>query len=161
MNGYRDRDNNLRLDSLFLEKNTSDMVEIYTLDTYTKKGIKSLHSIYLNSINDYDFAIKAFNNSFEQFRKLKELDWFNEKLNEWKLEKELKVESERRYALEALAAEGQIAAIKELNMMDSKNAATKKGRPSEEEIRRRLEEDERLQSKLKTMKSRFKLASNG
>lgn len=167
MNGFRDKEGLLRLDSLFFETNKSDLVEIYTLESFKRNGLPSLHEIYMNAVNDYDFAIKAFNGSFEQFKKLCLQDWFMVGTDNfvgfaaWREEKKLKLDAELRYALEAAKSEGNIVAIKELNAMNNKVEDRGRGRPSDAEIEKKLNRDERYIEKVKKMKERLKMASNG
>lgn len=167
MNGHRDREGKFRLESLFLETNKSDLVELYTLEPFKKNGLPSLHVLYMETINEYDFAMKAFNNSFEQFKKLCLQDWFMVGtddfigFNAWKEEKRLKLDADLRYSLEAAKAEGNITAIKELNAMNNKIEERGRGRPSDAELEKKLSRDERYIEKVRKMKERLKMASNG
>lgn len=137
---YVDTMNRPRTESLFLETiRGNEMAEkyppVYTMKTFDRRGCKSAYLIYMNSINEYDAAMKIVGD-MRHWRKLCGLKWFMEGsdeksfdgLSQWRADKALKDQYEALTLLKEQAEDGSVTAQKILLEMTSKSKSSTKGR---------------------------------
>lgn len=148
---YIGHDGRYRTDSLFVERITKHHGKIKLSPVYTlserqeKDGVKSLYDIFINSVDEYDFAIKAFG-SKAHLDKLKEIKWFNESwrgfrgfrgYNAWLDDMSERDISLGKQVLMQRAREGDTSAARKLiDMNKPNNTKQGAGRPKKEDIKR-------------------------
>lgn len=94
---------------------------MYTLKVEESHGLPSAYQIYMNSIDEYDAAIKIAGN-MANWRKLERADWFlngvpevgHEGLAQWRRDMELRDKSIAKAQLQDKALEGNVAAMTKL-----------------------------------------------
>lgn len=146
---YLEKSGQFRTDSLFFERiakrhKQQGIKPLYCLSERQDKGeCKRLYEIFINSVDEYAFAIKAFGCK-AQLDKLKEIKWFREGwvgcktfrgYNAWLEDMRERDASTAKRVLIEKTLDGDISAAKKLADM-SKPAAGTKGRPKKEDIRR-------------------------
>jgi hypothetical protein len=124
---------------------------LYTLCTRDKGEYKSLYQIYMDSSDDYEFAMTAFK-SWGQFQYLLSKEWFRKPYAKigfpgfdcWVAEKKAKEVSVLNTWLKAKAAEGNVIAMKTLkDGLVEKNPVGRPRKPQEnlnEEDKKMLED---------------------
>lgn len=136
------RYNSMRTRSLFLETNLNPeetgYAPIYTLSEEEKEGLPSAYQIFMDSVDEYDFAMRLVG-SMRHFRKLLNSKWFMEGctghsgFESWREDKKQRERSKNKQRLEALAEQGNVQAIKELQRVWEKENGTRTvGRPKKE-----------------------------
>lgn len=137
-----------RTDSLFVERiakrhKSKGQQAVYSLsERQEKDNCPKLYDIFINSVDEYDFAIKAFG-SKGQLDKLKNIKWFTEGwqgcltfrgYNAWLDDmRERDLSTAKRVLLEK-AMDGDVSAAKKL--ADMNKTVYTKGRPKKEDITR-------------------------
>lgn len=145
---YLEANGHFRIDSLFAERIAKRHRNVGTKPAYflaerpRDKDAVTLYSVFINAVDEYDFAIKAFG-SKAHLNKLKEISWF---MNGWPgclsfqgytawledmAERDLSLGKE---VLIARAKEGDVSAAKKL--VDMNRTPNAKGRPKKEDIQR-------------------------
>jgi len=128
-----------RTRSLFREMSyqVKDHDPIYTLKEVDPQGeLPSLHKMYMDIADpsEYLFALAAFG-SWRHFVHLCKLDWFEEYVERYRDELEIKLRSEAIKSLEFHArGKGGTPAAKFLAQAGWRSTGSKRGRPSNEEI---------------------------
>lgn len=122
---YVDTMNRPRTESLFLETCRSDIAEkfppVYTMKGDSKKGCQSAYQIYMNSVNEYEAAMKIVGD-MRHWRRLCGLKWFMEGseekafdgLRQWREDKAMKDQAELMQLLKEQAENGNVNAQKTL-----------------------------------------------
>jgi hypothetical protein len=129
-----------RTQSLFREFYIKDVKPLWTLkDEDPANELPSLKQLYLEVADptEYQFALEAFGN-WKQWLKIKASKAIGPYLEDWPLELELKLRSEgiQEVILEAQGGKSKFNAAKFLANADWKGTASKRGRPSKEEVER-------------------------
>ena len=141
----------------------------YTLRTRDYEGTdikgniiiyKSLYQIYMDSRDEYQFAMRAFN-SYQQFNLLLNYDWFIEGrskkafagINGWREEKEARDKSVNLKRITELADMGNVQSIKLLEERYKDTKPKEKGTPQEKQ--RALKESEEVKGYLDRAKLRL------
>lgn len=156
-----------RTDSLFVERiakrhKNQGTTPVYCLnERQSVKDCPQLYSIFMESADEYDFAIKAFG-SKGHLDKLKEVKWFTEGwqgcvtfrgYNAWLEDMKERDASIGKKVLIEKAQDGDVTAAKKL--IDMHKQAASKGRPKKEDIareaRQAAEEKDILESSLKRL----------
>lgn len=137
-----------RTDSLFVERlakrhKNRGITPVYCLnERQSVKDCPQLYSIFMESADEYDFAIKAFG-SKGHLDKLKEVKWFTEGwqgcvtfrgYNAWLEDMKERDASIGKKVLIEKAQDGDVNAAKKLIDMHKQTAS--KGRPKKEDITR-------------------------
>lgn len=167
---YLDNNNNPRTDSLFVERiaqrhRDAGFKPVYSIaERGEKQGCKNLYDIFISSVDEYDFAIKAFG-SKHHLDKLKNIKWFMESwrgcpsfrgYSAWLEDMDERDASIGKKVLIEKAREGDTSAAKKLIDM-SKPAKTGAGRPRKEDVKREsvrlAEEQNDIQSDLDRLHS--------
>lgn len=157
--------------NLFYEFNKTrhdDYPPVYTMREDTWKGLPSAYLIYMYSDSEYEAAMKLVGSWHHWERLLKSRpfcegmdngeQWVG--LNAWREEKELKDQAHAYNQLKTSAAAGNVQAQKMI--FDGKKTATKRGRPSKDDIKAAAAEQAELTRELKDDLKRIKLvAKNG
>ena len=114
--------------SLFVEaqdwavKKKGKIKPIYSLTEYEREGCPSAYQIYMNSVDEYEAAMKLVG-SMRHWRKLCELDWFMngihdnamcEGLLQWREDMRLRDSSRAKRQLVLAASEGDTASARKL-----------------------------------------------
>ena len=151
MNKYKDDQNRYLTRALF--KETSDLMSRkkfspeFTLKEHDIKGYKSMRALYLSydDPTEYTFAIEVLG-SWDHWQKLSNCTWFKDDyLEPWRFELEIKLRAQGINVMKGLALDKNKDAAKWL--AQGGWGATKRGRPSKEEvegerkIRARLKDD--------------------
>ena len=135
---YKDKMGRWRTQSLFKEfylSNRDEYPPVFTLKEYEDGGLPSMRQLFL-SYNDptgYMFA-KEILRSYEHWRKLCSLAWFQEHLVMWKEELEIKLVSDGLLKLKELSKGTDGSALKASTYLIEKGWEPKKGRPKKEDI---------------------------
>ena len=79
-NLLRDEDGHVKTQKLFVEFTEKGEVPLFTLRDSVYQGYPSAYQIYMNSIDEYDAAIKLVG-SMAHWRKLCKLGWFLKKIH--------------------------------------------------------------------------------
>lgn len=139
----------------------------FTMRDYEYKGFVSLKQIYMNSVDEYDCAMKAFNSWDNWVYLLKDQYFMNGPgktknnwagIAQWREEKRLSDQSMAKRTVIDLAARGNFAAAKML--YDNTIEKVGPGRPTKEKVLEKItEEAEKTQQVIADMK-RIRLAVN-
>lgn len=157
--------------NLFYEFNKSrheDYPPLYTMREQPWKGLPSAYQIYMYSENEYEAAMKLVGswNHWQRLLKstpfVKGLDdrsmWVG--LDAWREEKEIRDQAIAYNQLRTSAAEGNVQAQKMI--FEGMKKASKRGRPSKDEVKAAAKEQAELTRELKSDLKRIKLvAENG
>ena len=135
---YKDKLGRWRTQSLFKEFYTPNREEyppIFTLKEYDEGGLPSMRQLFLgcNDPTGYVFA-KEILRSYEHWRKLCSLPWFQEHLTAWKEELEIKLVSDGLLKLKDISRGTDGSALKASIYLIEKGWEPKKGRPKKEDI---------------------------
>lgn len=164
---YLEQTGHYRTDSLFKERiakrhKNRGTKAVYTLtEREPAKGYEKLYDIFINSADEYDFAIKAFG-AKGHLDKLKEISWFMEGwqgcpsfrgYNAWLDDMKERDASIGKKVLIERAQDGDVTAAKKL--IDLHKQTASKGRPKKEDIQReaakRAEEKTDIEEDLKRL----------
>jgi hypothetical protein len=162
---FMDKSNRPRTESLFLEtcrpKTARKYEPVYTLRSYERNGLPSAYQIYMDSINEYEAAIRLVGD-MRHWRKLCSLKWFMDGVEEqqfdglaqWRVDKAAKDQAEALYLLKQNAEGGNVTAQRTL--LDAAKQAKEVGRPKKEkEVKAAKEEREaKVLDLLKLIKSK-------
>lgn len=147
---YLEQNGQFRTDSLFFERiagrhKKAGTEPVYCLSERQDKGdCKRLYEIFIAAVDEYDFAIKAFN-SKAHLDRLKDISWF---MNGWPGCKTFRGYSawledmrERdasiaKTVLVERAREGDVSAARKLSDMSKPAKTGTAGRPKKEDIKR-------------------------
>ena len=152
--------------ALFYETNTNPekFAPVYTLRKEEFKGLPSAYQIYMSAVDEYAAALELVGD-FNAWQKLCGTKWFMDGknvsetgfdgLNAWRAEKLLKEDSELKRKLLALAAEGNVQAIKTLH----KPLHETRGRPSKKEINQQTKQFVDSKEKINSLYDRFKVVN--
>jgi len=147
---YLERNGQFRTDSLFVERiakrhKKAGTTAVYCLsERMNNKDVSRLYDIFINSVDEYDFAIKAFG-SKAHLDKLKELKWFNEGwagcatfrgYAAWLEDMQERDRSLAKQVLVTRAKEGDVSAAKKLADMNKPVKGVSAGRPKAADIKR-------------------------
>lgn len=147
---YLETNGQFRTDSLFVErihrkKNNEGIIPVYTLsEREESKEYKSLYEVFINSLDEYDFAMKAFK-SKAHLDHLKGLKWFRESFrglgsfrgyDAWLEDMRERDASIAKKVLMDKAADGDVSAAKKLADMSKPAVKSTAGRPKKEDIKR-------------------------
>lgn len=102
---------------------------LYTLKVEDAHGLPSAYRIYMNSIDEYDAAIKLVGN-MKNWRQLENASWFmngipemgHEGLKQWRKDMEARDKSIAKAQLQDKALEGNVAAMTKLYNISPKKA---------------------------------------
>lgn len=145
---YLEQTGAYRTDSLFKERiakrhKNKGLKAVYALTERDAVGdCKKLYDIFINSVDEYDFAIKAFG-SKGHLDKLKQVGWFMagwqgcvsfRGYNAWLEDMEHRDQSLGKRILMEKAEDGDVSAAKKL--VDMYKTTASKGRPKKEDITR-------------------------
>lgn len=117
-----DSRNRRKTASLFAEKNRTDEESVFTLRDYHEPGgLPSLYALYMDSIDEADFAMKAFG-GLPQWSNLLKSTWFMEGdadnphvgVNQWRQDKAALDASKAKKVLLDKMADGDLQAAKVL-----------------------------------------------
>lgn len=138
---YVDTMNRPRTESLFVETVRPEIAEkfppVYTMRSSDRDGCKSAYQIYMNSVNEYDAAMKIVGD-MRHWRRLCGLKWFMEGsdekafdgLRQWREDKAMKDQAELVTLLKEQAENGNVNAQKTLyDITVGKDKKTGVGRP--------------------------------
>lgn len=156
-----------RTDSMFVERiakrhKNRGLEPVYCLsERQDVKGLPRLYNIFIESTDEYDFALKAFGNK-GHLDKLKDIAWFRDGwqgcqtfrgYNAWLADMDERDASIGKKVLIEKAQDGDVAAAKKL--IDMHKSANTKGRPKKEDIKReavkRAEEKTDIEEDLKRL----------
>ena len=147
---YMDKSNRPRTESLFLEtcryQTARKYDPVYTLRSYERKGLPSAYQIYMNSINEYEAAMKIVG-CMRHWRKLCSLNWFMEGIEEqqfdglaqWRIDKAAKDQAEALHLLRENAEAGNVTAQRTL--LEASKQSKEVGRPKKEKDTKTLKEE--------------------
>lgn len=145
---YLESNGQFRTDSLFVERiakrhKNAGTQPVYCLsERQEKQDCPKLYDIFINSADEYDFAIKAFG-SKGQLDKLKQVKWFTEGwqgcmtfrgYDAWLDDMRERDLSTAKKVLLDRAADGDVSAAKKL--VDMNKPTHVRGRPKKEDITR-------------------------
>ena len=164
---YLEQTGAYRTDSLFKERiakrhKNKGLKPVYALTERDAVGdCKKLYDIFINSVDEYDFAIKAFG-SKGHVDKLKTIKWFLEGwpgcssfrgYNAWLEDMQARDESLGKRILIEKAEDGDVGAAKKL--IDMNKTTSPLGRPKKEDIRKavakKVEEQTDIEEDLKRL----------
>ncbi len=137
---FRSPHTNIRyLKKLFYEYSKDTC--LYTLKDKDHKGFPSLYRLYMEEadLTEFIFAGKYLE-SWEHWQLLQECSWFKEYLNRWRTELELKIKAEalKRLQEEAIGSSKNSynanRFLIEKGWVDKQAEASRRGRPSRDEI---------------------------
>lgn len=162
---YKDKSNRPRTESLFLETcrpQTARKYEpVYSLRSYDNGGLPSAYQIYMNSINEYEAAMKLVG-CMRHWRRLCSLKWFMDGIEEqqfdglaqWRIDKAAKDQAEALYLLKANAEKGNVTAQRTL--LEASKQSKEVGRPKKDkEVKGVKEEKEaKILSLLEAIKTK-------
>lgn len=147
---YLESNGQFRTDSLFVERlakrhKAAGTKPVYCLsERQDKKDLQRLYDIFINSIDEYDFAVKAFG-SKAHLDKLKTIKWFTEGwngcltfrgYNEWLEDMQQRDMSTAKKALMDKTLDGDVSAAKKIADMNKPSSQYGRGRPKKEDIKR-------------------------
>lgn len=155
--------------NLFLEFNKTRheySPPIYTMRELPHKGLLSAYLIYMNSDSEYEAALKLVG-SWQHWEKLLKSKAFLSGadtgqwtgVQAWRDEKETRDRAVAYNQLRVNAAQGHVQAQKMI--FDGKTSASKRGRPSREEVLRVAKEQAEYLDSTKKDLQRIKLVVNG
>jgi len=154
--------------SEFNKTRHDDYPPLYTMREKPWKGLPSAYQIYMYSDSEYEAAMKLVG-SWQHWQRLLKSKPFVEGIEEtgqwvglqaWRDEKEIKDKATAYNQLKMSASQGQVQAQKMI--FDGKATASKRGRPSKEEIKAMAKEQAELTREVKDDLNRIKLvAKNG
>jgi len=132
--------NRYRTMSLFREFYLSEMEPLWSLQDEDPQGtLPSLKNLYMEigDPTEYEFAMQAFG-SYKHWLKIKAAKAIYKYIEDWPIELEVKLRSDgiRAIATEAQQAKNPFNAAKFLAKGEWKESASKRGRPSKEEVER-------------------------
>lgn len=145
---YTESNGLFRTDSLFVERiakrhKNAGIKPVYHLsERKESKTTEKLYDIFINSTDEYDFAVKAFG-SKAHLDKLKDISWFMHGwpaaktfrgYNAWLDDMQQRDQSIGKKVLMEKAMDGDVPAAKKL--MDMHKTINSKGRPSKDDIKR-------------------------
>ena len=132
------------LRGLFLEESTDKSSVLYTLKERDYNGYPSLYLRYMEEADptEYRFAVKYLEN-WSHWQELSQSDWFQVYISQWRQELSTKLRSQFITNLVALATTpdnpSHFAANKYLlEATEKPTGASKRGRPSRDEVRAEL-----------------------
>jgi len=138
---YKDKMGRWRTQSLFYEfylKN-EDYPPIFTLKEFDHEGLPSIRQLFL-SFEDptgYKFS-KAILGSYEHWKVLAALDWFQAHLQDWLVELEVKHQAEALRKIKEIAdGEGNVS-FQAAKFLAEQGWKSKRGRPSKAEIEQQV-----------------------
>jgi len=138
---FRDTVGRFRTQSLFREMNRDKKFPAYfTLKDKDTDGCVSMRRVYLEvgDPTEYETA-KALVGDYKHWQALCELPWFQEHLNQWRVELEAKLESENIMRLRETAADpksaSRVTAAKMLLSKPWRSKENVRGRPSKDEVK--------------------------
>lgn len=107
------------------------------------RKIKSLYQIFMSSVDEYDFAMKAFGNLAE-WNQLLQTKWFSEGyrahrgIEAWREDMRARDESRAKQTLMLAVSEGDVSAAKKLYDMSKKKdtSTSKRGRFIKDEAKK-------------------------
>jgi len=108
---------------------------VYTLQDKNRGEVPSAYLIYMSSVDEYEAAVKLVG-SLGHWRKLCGLSWFMEGrpdvgfegLHQWREDMEARDKSTSKAQLLSQAEQGNVAAIKAINVMSRKTFSNKQAR---------------------------------
>lgn len=125
--------------SLFIEKPTEGMDPLWTLKDIEYKGYPSLKQIYFSYEHipglEYDFAIEIIG-SWEHWDKLSNTSGLRSIFKEWRDELEIRNRSRALRSIIGTAKESTAAGTTAAKYLVERGYASKRGRPSKEEVER-------------------------
>lgn len=136
---FKDSQGRFRTLSLFREHKHDSYPAFFTLKPYDHDGQPSLYKKYMAIADptEYQVAIQLFG-SWAHWQQLTSTKWFMEYLHDWREELKIKLDSERFHEMVKNVADPKttVAATKWLadRYGTGETAASKRGRPSKEEI---------------------------
>lgn len=145
---YLEASGRYRTDSMFYERinwngTRTDIEPVYYLNE-VKDSDKNLYKIFINSLDEYDFAIKAFG-SKAHLDRLRNTKWFSEGFRGcstfrgydcWAEDMRQRDESYAKRILKDKADDGDVGAAKKLADMAKQPKVSTAGRPKKEDIKR-------------------------
>ena len=136
----KDKMNRLRTQSLFREFYISEQDPLWTLQDEDAQGkLPSLKKLYLEigDPTEYEFAMQAFG-SWKQWVKIKNAKVIQPFVEDWPIELEVKLRSDgiKGVIAEAKSGKSKFNAAKYLANANWKGTASKRGRPTKEEVER-------------------------
>lgn len=154
--------------NLFYEFNKTrheDYPPMYTMREAPWKGLPSAYLIYMTSDTEYEAAMKLVGSWLHWERLLKSRpfmegmddggQWVG--LNSWREEKEIRDQAIAYNQLKMSAASGNVQAQKMI--LDGKKIASKRGRPSQDEVKAAAREHAKIARELKADLKRIKLVT--
>ena len=152
-NPFRSRNNLLYTKSLFVEHYSLTLAfPMFTLKDkdylYKGKLLPSLYRLYMEEedLTEFSFAHKHLE-SYDHWQQIVNCEWFKPYIQRWRTELELKIKSRALKNIQAEAA-GQTKTsfiankwLAERGWVDKTTEPNRRGRPSKEEINRRLQEE--------------------
>lgn len=161
---YRDKQNRYRTQSLFKEfyvggKRGETYPPVFTLKEFDDGDLPSLRQLFL-SYNDptgYKFALDVLG-SYEHWKKLCSLKWFNEDyLQSWLEELEIKLTSEGLKTINDVAAGDSAQAFNASKFLVSKGWTPTKGRPTKADIKKAAHIQAEVEDRVSDDLSRLKV----
>tara|TARA_R110000787_G_scaffold169085_3_gene281808 strand:- start:1492 stop:2031 length:540 start_codon:yes stop_codon:yes gene_type:complete len=136
----------------YLHNRENGVEPIWCLKDEDPQGVlPSLKKLYMEIADptEYQFAIEAFGN-WQHWLKIKTARAINKIVEDWPIELEVKLRSDgiRVVAEEALNGRSKFNAAKFLAKGEWKDGATKRGRPSKEEVTRELKIASKLEEEI-------------
>lgn len=138
----KDKQGRYRTRSLFWEYKVDGYDPVFTLKEYDYKGCLSLRRKYLEIADptEYEFAKRMFA-SWEHWDRIKDVPWFNELLEDWRKELNVKLNSEMYHNMKQVVDKDPcsslgVGATKFIHdNYVKRKAAPKRGRPTKEEVK--------------------------
>lgn len=133
---------------LFWETSLDRSLVLYTLKSEEHESFPSLYKLYMDSVlqdpTEYAFA-KAYFYGWEHWERLSETEWFKPYIEAWRREADIRLKATNLIVLQRVAKAGgreSVAAARyliEKGWEPKDKQATKRGRPSKEEVKQELE----------------------
>lgn len=138
---FRDSINRFRTQSLFMEYNPRQekFPAYFTLADHDRNGFVSVRRIYLELCDPTEFLVgQTLLGDFRHWQALLERPWFRDKVDQWRVELDNKLESEALQALRETVRDpksaSRITAAKAILEKPWRSKQSTRGRPSKEEL---------------------------
>jgi hypothetical protein len=132
MTQFKAENGKYRTQALFREFNQVDSLYCLTPDDKPELEVKSLYKMYMESVDEYDCAMKALG-SMAHWRKLTDCEWFMKHLRDWREDMKARDESLAKQQLQLEAENGNVSAQKALFESAKKPTQKASGRPQKKQ----------------------------
>ena len=125
--------------SLFIETPTEGLAPLWTLKPHAYKGYPPLKDIYFSYEHipgfEYDFAVETFG-SWDHWCKLTDSSGVRATFKEWRSELEIRNKARAMRSIIRTSTESTAAGTTAAKYLSEKGYASKRGRPSNEDVER-------------------------